>query len=97
MPQPFDTSSLHDATLMYFNMAWESGEVTFHLRTANNPRVELRVVDVTALTATRRFEWGPSASVNTVTISTDRVVLEMQSGDVMTVTGRGNAEPEMGE
>jgi hypothetical protein len=97
MPQPFDTATLHDATLMYFDLAWESGEVTFHLRTANHPRVELRVVDVTALTATRQFEWGPSASVNTVTISTDMVVLEMQSGDVLTVTGRCNAGAEMGE
>lgn len=43
---------------------------------------------MTALTATRTFEWGPSESVNTVTVSDEAVVVEMQSGDTITVTGR---------
>ena len=96
MPKQFDTSTLHDATLVRLELAWESGEVTFHLRTGNNPNFRLRVVEVTALTATRHFEWGPSASVNTVTVSNDAVVMEMQSGDAITVTGRYNAETEAG-
>ncbi|SFQ78914.1 hypothetical protein [Hymenobacter arizonensis] len=96
MPDQLDTSALHDATLVRLDLAWESGEVTFHLRTGNNPSFRLRVVDVTALTATRHFEWGPSASVNTVTLSGEAVVVEMQSGDVISVTGRYSAETEAG-
>lgn len=91
MPEPFDPSSLHDATLIRLELAWEAGEVTFYLRTGNNSNFQLRVVEVTALTATRNFEWGPSASVNTVTVAHDAVVVEMQSGDTITVTGRCNA------
>lgn len=91
MPEPFDLSSLHDATLLSLELAWEVGEVTFHLRTSSNPGFQLRVVEVTAVTATRNFEWGPSASVNTVTVAHDAVVVEMQSGDTITVTGRCNA------
>lgn len=95
-PEPLDTSSLHDATLVDLDLVWERGEVTFHLRTGTNPSFELRVVDVTALTATRHFEWGPSAAINTVTISTAAVMIEMQSGDVITVTGRCSAGTETG-
>ena len=96
MPEQFNTSSLHDATLVRLELAWEIGEATFHLRTGDNLGFRLRVVDVTALTATRHFEWGPSASVNTVTVSADAVVVEMQSGDAITVTGRFNAGIEAG-
>jgi hypothetical protein len=92
MPEPSYT--LHDATLVRFELAWETGEVIFHFRTWNNPILSLKVVQVTAITATRTFEWGPSEGVNSVTVSAESVVLEMQSGDVITVTGRLNTEAE---
>ena len=94
MSEPFEPYSLHDATLVRLELAWEAGEVTFHLRTFNNPGLRLTVEEVTALAATRNFEWGPSESVNTVTVSDEAVVVEMQSGDTITVTGRLKAKAE---
>ncbi|MBT2559243.1 hypothetical protein J7E24_15750 [Hymenobacter sp. ISL-91] len=92
MPVPFDSSFLHDATLVSLELAWGDGEVIFYLRTGNNPDFRLTVREVTAVTATRNFEWGPSGSVNTVTVSEQAVIVEMQSGDTITITGRFKAQ-----
>lgn len=85
---PFDPSSLHDATLVRLELAWGAGVATLHLRTGNNPNFQLTVGEVTAVTATRTFEWGPTASVNTVAVTEEAVVVEMQSGDTIIITGR---------
>ena len=81
---------LHDATLVHVDFTWETGVVDIRLRTALNPAFLLRIINATALHATRYFEWGPSAQVNTVTVSEESFDIEMQSGDTIRITGNIN-------
>ncbi|WP_152560050.1 hypothetical protein [Hymenobacter sp. IS2118] len=81
---------LHDATLVNVDFIWVTGIVDIHLRTASNPVFLLRIINATALHATRDFEWGPSAQVNAVTVSEESFAIEMQSGDVIRITGNIN-------
>ena len=81
---------LHDATLVHVDFIWETGVVDIHLRTNSNPAFLLRIINATAFHATRDFKWGPSAQVNTVTVSEESFAIEMQSGDNIKITGKIN-------
>ena len=82
---------LHDATLVHVNFIWETGVVDLRLRTCSNPDFLLRIVKVTAFDSTRDFGWGPSVQVNTVTVSEESVIIEMQSGDLIRIVGHIDA------
>jgi len=91
MEQP----SLHDATLLRVEVLWgETAEASFTFRAGGSRVVTLRVGGMTSLACPHANPWGPSVSVNEVRGpervdgGSERLEIEMQSGDTIVVDGR---------
>jgi hypothetical protein len=87
----FESLPLHDATLVRLTCEWGEGVCTAMLRlweenTKESPPYLLRWEGVTDVAMPRLQPWGPSVSVNTVTLEGKVYQLEMQSGDLIKVT-----------
>jgi hypothetical protein len=81
---------MHDWTLYSITVDWEAGTATFSLSWSGRP-FSLVAHDVRQLDVPRRFDWGPSVSVNK-TRGPDlsegglfSLSIEMQSGDTITI------------
>lgn len=89
-------SKLHDATLKFVQLEWTSGVLRYEFNTAEGA-VTLHVDGVTLLNCPRVMPWGPSRSVNTVSVQADsdgvQLLVEMQSGDLLEVRGRRISVP----
>ena len=91
-------SNLHDATLEALTLLWEQGIVRLQLSTGvgGTGIVILEATDVRGLVCPRLFPWGPSDSVNEVSVTseTGKVCLkvEMQSGDLLEITCKNVVE-----
>lgn len=85
---------LHDSTLEKIEFNWETGLITITLRTSIQPFLYLFIICTGALqiTCPRHCPWGMSVSVNkiqksssTINKSANRLEIEMQSGDIITI------------
>lgn len=90
---------MHDWTLRTIEYVWESSSVTVALRRWSRARgapedVQLFAGGVVDLLVPRRNEWGPSVSVlecdgpSETADGYQRLVLQMQSGDRLTIIAR---------
>lgn len=90
-PFPIPEAELHDATLDRVTFYWERGEVELLVRSRESSEIRIVAQGTARLSITRRLEWGPSCSINQLSVQrTDRdelqtVLIEMQSGDVLTI------------
>ena len=90
----FDTSLLHDASLLNFFLEWENGKLTIELRFYDDDHVAsinlLKIIAINWITfnCPRKEEWGPSVSINKIEIKKlskdiQHLSIEMQSGDII--------------
>jgi hypothetical protein len=85
------TDDFHDCTLLGLTLDWGAKSAVFDLRGPKGAQ-KLAVRGLRQIELTRDDPWGPSASVNKVTVvpSGDdaalRVVIEIQSGDEIRLT-----------
>lgn len=85
-------AGLHDATMRRLSVDWAAAELTIELVAVGSPPAAAKVVlgGLTELLCPRREPWGPSVSVNQLTVTDTsggvRLVIEMQSGDLIEAT-----------
>ena len=89
-PDESVAASLHDATLLHIELDWPGGSAAVRFRAVPGVAVVLRASGVLGVSVPRRHPWGPSISVNSAHLSrsqdgTDRLDIEMQSGDAIVV------------
>ena len=77
---------VHDATLDKLEVQWQEGLITISLILYQDSK-RILIRNFNSLSASRNFEWGKSFQVNTLEISGDEVIIEMQSGDYVNVKG----------
>jgi len=81
---------MHDWTLYSITVDWDRGTATFSLSWAGRP-FALIAHDVRQLDIPRRFDWGPSVSVNkargpeSIEGGLSCFSIEMQSGDTIKI------------
>lgn len=84
--------NLHDATLKSIAFDWPTATIRLSFQTGIDISDVLTVVaqDVTDLRCPRVLPWGPSNSVNEVTLDPQQglLAIEMQSGDVIQIACR---------
>jgi hypothetical protein len=90
MPLREMLSDLHDATLMNLAFAWESAKLRLEFRTGVDAILIIEAEGVSDLRCPRNSPWGPSSSVNTVSVEAlseecQLLAVEMQSGDVVEI------------
>jgi hypothetical protein len=81
---------MHDWTLTTIRFDWRSARVTLDLEAPTSNAAELVAEGVHSLRVPRENEWGPSVSVNEVSVESLSTGLrslrvEMQSGDVIEI------------
>jgi len=87
---------LHDATLTEVHLDWEKGELHLQVEPSQiyttTPLIRLVVTDLKNFVYPRKLPWGPSVSINTVSVKNDQgdttLFIEMQSGDVIEIAGK---------
>ncbi|MDO8388934.1 MAG: hypothetical protein Q7V57_00470 [Actinomycetota bacterium] len=86
--------NLHDATLLSVQADWAQGTAVVVLRVAGQEEpVRVRAVGVTDLRMLRERPWGPSVSVNSARVTGAVLVIEMQSGDTITIAAQSFEVP----
>ena len=84
---------MHDWTLLSISLEWENGATVLSFRRNGLQLVSVRAEGVSKLVIPRMNEWGPSVSVNELRGPTkdppgpQTLEIEMQSGDVIKITG----------
>jgi hypothetical protein len=79
-------ASLHDATFLSVDVRWTEARVVCHVQRVAVPKnVELIGTSFTSVNAPRKQPWGPSRSVNNAKHENGRLVIELQSGDVIEI------------
>lgn len=92
MAKENDWKMLHDATLVTITITWAHRHGQLLLASSTNPNGHVLVVigGLRAFQMTQDYPWGPSVSINEVTVKTVvggiRLCIEMQSGDMIQVT-----------
>jgi len=85
-------NTMHDWTLKSILYEWKPARVTIIFGNLQAQGAQLVAEDVVDLHVPQRKEWGPSVSVNKLIGPSDlesgarKLTLEMQSGDVITIT-----------
>ncbi|MEO8047612.1 MAG: hypothetical protein ABI684_10025 [Nitrospirota bacterium] len=87
-PQDFSSLPHHDAVLRSVEVLWKQKLCRFNLRafvTCEAPATahRLEFSGVTSLVMPHEEAWGPSSSVNSVSQTSGKFQVEMQSGDVI--------------
>lgn len=94
---------MHDWTLVSILVDWKAARVTLRFRRPDAGSAEIVGGGLLRLDVPRRTEWGPSVSVNRVLgpasaeaegQGVQRLAIEMQSGDTITVLATSFAMPE---
>ena len=87
----------HDATLLGLDLSWDTGTAVVRLRVVGQHDV-VRVVaeGVTDVHLPRLQPWGPSVSVNSLSITATDVAIEMQSGDTIKISAAAFAVEPLG-
>jgi hypothetical protein len=85
-------SDLHDTTLLRIDCEWSKGIVVISLVSEDHSPTQIRIVatEVSFLLCPRKYPWGRSDFVNKAKIvnqvgGSERLAVEMQSGDVIEV------------
>ena len=90
---------MHDWTLGGLFIDWTRGAVRLELSSRDGARV-LTGTGLKSASVPRRYPWGPSSSINGYSgpvrteEGTSRLVIEMQSGDVIELVADEFAMPE---
>jgi hypothetical protein len=86
------SSVLHDATIKLVTVDCAGAAVTIRLVLCDegSPEAELVAADFTDVQIPRREPWGPSVSVNEISIVADpqfgtQLQLQLQSGDILRI------------
>lgn len=79
-------NSIHDATLSTIEVRWQEGLAVVNLILYSGMQ-QVFVRNLNSLTASRNFAWGESFQVNEFKIFSDRLLIEMQSGDTICIEG----------
>jgi hypothetical protein len=82
----FDFGYLHDATLTALAIQWHEGTLTITINLHGGVK-NLVVKNLSSLTLSREFSWGESFQINEFLIDQNRINIELQSGDVITIIG----------
>lgn len=90
---------MHDWTLTTILYEWESAKATLSFRGPRRQSAVIVAGDVSDLEIPHANQWGPSVSVNEVhgpaTVGKRRrLEIEMQSGDVITITAGSFSLPD---
>lgn len=104
-PRALDFQRLHDATLESIAFDWPMGTVIVRLLACEEPPRPVLIVCVgaTRLVCPAEKPWGPSVSVNRVEgpVAHEgggfRLSIEMQSGDLIILEGKGFTLEQAGE
>lgn len=92
---------MHDWILLSIRFDWESARATFLLRNKQSQEARLIAEDVVDLHVPHADAWGPSVGINTVMgpasagNAVQTLVLEMQSGDRISVVAKAFVLPDM--
>ena len=93
---------MHEWTLVSIQFDWRAARVTLRLRRPDAGPTDIVADGVLRLDVPRRNPWGPSVSINRVLGPTSpegeaggaqRIAIEMQSGDVITVVANSFVMP----
>jgi hypothetical protein len=90
---------MHDWTLRGLSIDWTRGTVRLELSSSDGVRV-LTAAGLKSASVPRRGPWGPSSSINgyrgpfRTEDGTSRLVIEMQSGDVIELVADEFVMPE---
>jgi len=94
----FDTSLLHDASLLNFFLEWEKGKLTIELRFYDDQVASINLLKIIAINwitfnCPKKEEWGPSVSINQMNIKKlskdiQHLSIEMQSGDIISIDAK---------
>jgi hypothetical protein len=76
--------NLHDATLLTITVDWAEGTASVRLHPYSG-MVTIEASGLSHLDIPRRHPWGPSVSVNEVTLVDRTLRVEMQSGDTLVI------------
>ena len=93
-------NAMHDWTLKSVLFEWKLARVTISLEGTNALEALLVADGVVGLHVPQEKPWGPSVSVNEVVGPSDagnglqKLSIEMQSGDVMTIVARAFQLPK---
>jgi hypothetical protein len=96
---------MHDWTLLTILFDWHAARVTLSFRQPNSDIATIVAEGVSRLDVPRLNEWGRSVSVNKVSAPVEakdeghgqqRITMEMQSGDVITVLASSFVLPRVG-
>ncbi|UOQ97116.1 hypothetical protein MUN81_17980 [Hymenobacter sp. 5317J-9] len=77
---------LHDATLTSLAIQWQEGTLTIKINLYEDVK-NIIIKNLSSLTLTRDFSWGESFQINEFLIDHNRIRIELQSGDVITIIG----------
>ena len=81
-----ELEKFHDATFLGCELDWSSGELVVRLKIHTGEK-NFHCQAVKDFSITRQEEWGPSVSVNSVSISDNdnlmELTIEIQSGDLL--------------
>ena len=86
--------NLHDSTLVKVEIIWAESLCRLHLIIWSESQSELVPIlvesfGVHSVSVPRAEPWGPSSSVNSATYSAGVLNVEMQSGDLISVSSAG--------
>lgn len=85
-----DGIDLHDATLIAVRFNWEDGTCVAHLAHGTLGSCVLTFSAVSHLTLPRKQSWGPSISINSLSVpGSGQYEIEMQSGDLIKIEATG--------
>lgn len=90
----------HDGTLRQVRFDWSTATVAVEVTIVPGLRRSLIVGGVTDIRVTHTQPWGPSGSVYELSIDQRptgmRLTVQMQSGDVIEISGQAVTESEIG-
>ena len=94
MIRDLDLQNLHDSTLIRVEFIWSEALCHLHLIVWSEGRREsvpilIELIGVKSVSVPRAEPWGPSSSVNSVTYAAGVLNVEMQSGDLISVSSSG--------
>jgi hypothetical protein len=85
---------IHDATLVSIDFLWKESNCKIYIkswsRKENRPvNAVMEFFGVTEIHIPKHQEWGPSVSINEIELKNESYKIEMQSGDVISISSKG--------
>ena len=92
--QSLELQHLHDYSLIKVEVMWAEAVCHLHLVTWSNAEgrhtpVVVELTGVKFVSLPRNEPWGPSSSINSATFSARTLSVEMQSGDLISISAEG--------